>query len=286
MKNTVLLISIFISAFCNAAEIEMDEVSPSSLYIPAEVHNTPHFTIHSNASKEQTASVGTAVEALYQAYKSTLGLRDADHQLQLVLYRDQAEFKQHNRSGAPWAEAYYQRPNSFAYPGNVENPYHWMLHEVTHQLLKEASNYKPRQWLNEGMAGYFSSSQLSGQMLRLGELDQFSYPIWWLKEVRFDQPHKPTFLGSPVPSLQQLVEESGPPIGENINNYYVAWWSLTHFLMQGDGGAYRKGTIELLKNGGDPEAFHRLIGSYADIEPRWYVHLRKLVTEIKTLQED
>lgn len=247
----------------------------TSLYIPNQVFTTQNFAIHSSATKEQTASVGSSVEALHRSYVTLFEPEVQKSQFQLILFKDQAEFKKHNRS-SPWAEAYYKRPYSFAYAANGENPYHWMLHEVTHQLLTEASGYKLRRWLNEGMATYLGSSKISGNVLQVGNPDKAAYPIWWLAEVRFDQASKPTFSGSPIPSLQEIIEESGPPVGENVNSYYIAWWSLVHFLMQGDGGTHRQGAIELLKEGGSPESFQRLIGNYADIEPSWHHHLQSL----------
>ena len=85
-----------------------------------------------------------------------------------------------------------------------------------------------------------------------------------------------------MPSLQQLVEETGPPVSENVNSYYLAWWSLVHYLMQGDGGTHRDGALELLRKGGDPSSFQRLIGSYSDVEPRWHLHLRDLASATST----
>ena len=138
-------------------------------YIPEQVLTTQHFSIHTSATKEETASVGAAVEALYRSYMTMLGDEATAQKFTLVLYGGQAEFKRKNRS-APWAEAYYKRPYSFAYPGSGQNPYHWMLHEVAHQLLTEASGFKLRRWLNEGMASYLGSSKLTAGQLQLGEL--------------------------------------------------------------------------------------------------------------------
>jgi hypothetical protein len=255
--------------------------APPSLYIPHQVFKTQNFAIHSSATKEQTASVGSSVEALYRSYVTLFEPEIQKNQFHLVLFKDQAEFKKHNRS-SPWAEAYYKRPYSFAYAATGENPYHWMLHEVTHQLLAEASGYKLRRWLNEGMATYLGSSKISGNVLQVGNPDKAAYPIWWLAEIRFDQSSTPTFSGSPIPSLQEIIEESGPPVSENVNSYYIAWWSLVHFLMQGDGGAHRQDAIELLKEGGSPDEFQRLIGNYTDIEPRWHLHLQSLTNSGKS----
>ncbi|MBM9915227.1 MULTISPECIES: hypothetical protein [Stenotrophomonas] len=72
------------------------------------------------------------------------------------------------------------------------------------------------------------------------------------------------------------MEDSGPPVAEHVNGYYLAWWSLVHFLMEGDGQAHRRQALLLLHRREDPAAFQQLIGSYAEFEPRWHQHLRAL----------
>ncbi|WP_416058261.1 hypothetical protein [Stenotrophomonas maltophilia] len=243
----------------------------------APVSRTAHFLIHSAATPERTATVAAAVEALHQSYVATVGQPGSAGPFQLVLYRDQADFKAHNRS-SPWAEAYYRRPYAFAYPGQGDAPHHWMLHEVTHQLLAEASGLAPRRWMNEGMACYFGASRLAGGTLHAGVPDPAGYPVWWLGDLQFDSAGRPRLDDAPLPSLQQLVEDSGPPVAGHVNGYYVAWWSLVHFLMEGDARAHRQQTLELLRGGADPVAFRQRIGRYADIEPRWHQHLRALAT--------
>ena len=243
--------------------------------LPAMASRTPHFLIHSAANPQQTAAVGMAVEALHRSYAMTVGQRGTAGPFQLVLYRDQVDFKAHNRS-SPWAEAYYRRPYAFAYPGEGDAPHQWMLHEVTHQLLAEASGLSPRRWMNEGMACYFGASRLSGGTLQVGTPDPAGYPVWWLSELRFDSAGRPSLENAPLPTLQQLVEDSGPPVAAHVNGYYLAWWSLVHFLMEGDGQAHRRQALLLLHRRGDPAAFQQLIGSYAEFEPRWHQHLRAL----------
>lgn len=256
-----------------AGQQEAPAAAPPGL--PATMSRTPHFIIHSAATPEQTAAVGVAVEALHRSYAMTVGQQGTAGAFQLVLYRDQADFKAHNRS-SPWAEAYYRRPHAFAYPGEGDAPHQWMLHEVTHQLLAEASGLAARRWMNEGMACYFGASRFSGGTLHAGAPDPASYPVWWLGELRFDSAGHPSLENVLLPTLRQLVEDSGPPVAEHVNGYYLAWWSLVHYLMEGDGQAHRRQALLLLHRRGDPAAFQQLIGSYADVEPRWHQHLRAL----------
>lgn len=240
------------------------------------ITETAHYAITSSATREQTEAVAAAVESLYSSYKSLLPVATASPKFQLVLYRDQQEFKRNNRS-SPWAEAYYRRPRSYAYPAQGDNPHHWMLHEATHQLLVEASGYKLRRWLDEGVASYFGASRLEDGQLQLGRPDPSAYPVWRLAGVALDQRGPPAAEGTPLVRLEQIAEGSGPPIGDNVNNYYVCYWSLTHYLMHGENGKHRDALIDMLAEGGSPDAFKRLVGPYEKIEPRWHAHLKMLV---------
>lgn len=276
--STVALALICVIAGCS--EPRQPERKPDAAanlpYIPAASIRTNHYVIHSSAAIGETTSVAMAVESLYRAFTGEFPNLQQSGTLHLVLYKDQLEFKRHNRS-SPWAEAYYRRPYSFAYPGDSANAYHWMLHEATHQLVAEAAGYKPRRWLGEGVASYFGTSTLSEGKLDLGRPDPTSYPIWWLTEVgaRADSP--PTFQGTPLFSLKALLEDTGPPIAQHVNHYYVAYWSLVHYLFHGDNGIHRESVPALLQRRGEPGAFTQLVGAYDAIEPRWHAHLVGLV---------
>ncbi|MEZ5514306.1 MAG: hypothetical protein R3F58_10600 [Steroidobacteraceae bacterium] len=114
---------------------------------------TTNYRIYSTATQEQTARVAEAVEALHKAYAALFDVTEQGEPLELVLYRDRAQFRQYNQA-SPWAEAYYRLPRCFAYAQSGDNPYHWMIHEATHQLLRQRSGYRPARWLNEGIASY------------------------------------------------------------------------------------------------------------------------------------
>ena len=94
---------------------------------------TAHYHVVSSASPDQTRHVAQAVEQLHAAFTAffpdTPASRADGRPLQMVVYRDQAQFKANNRS-SPWAEAYYLPPACHAYYDQGQrNPVHWMLHE-------------------------------------------------------------------------------------------------------------------------------------------------------------
>lgn len=244
-------------------------------YIPPTVVETPHYRIHSSATDAQTRDVAGSVEILHAAYAKVLGPGQRHGLLELVLYKDQAEFKANNRS-APWAEAYYREPRSYAYPGSGDNPHHWMLHEATHQLLRQASGFRLRRWANEGVASYFGAGTLRNCVLEPGNPDRNAYPIWWLASMRLSGDLQADIDRGEIIPIEQIVEDTGPPVAQHVNTYYLHYWSLTHYLLEGDGGRHRAAFLALLRDGGDPAEFRRLIGPYAHVQRGWYAHLRGL----------
>lgn len=276
-------VGLFLLCLLAATGCTSDDAEPGQAaapvpgpYLPPHVVDTAHYRIRSAATGEQTQAVGQAVESLHEAYVAEFGSGTQQARLELVLYRDQAEFKANNRSSA-WAEAYYREPRSYAYPGSGDNPHHWMLHEATHQLLRQASGFRLRRWINEGIASYFGAGTLREGRLDPAIPDPDAYPIWWLASMDLSGDIQADIDRGTVVPLAQIIEESGPPIAGNVNGYYIHYWSLAHYLMHGEGGKYRGPFLALAARGGDPREFRRLIGSYDRIQSGWYAHLRGLV---------
>ena len=240
--------------------------------------DTAHYRIHSTASAAQTAQVARAVESLHARYTQMFSESGAAAaRSTLVLYRDRAEFKRNNRS-RPWAEAYYLPPRSYAYfDTNARNPYHWMLHEATHQLMREVSGFPRVKWVDEGVAGYFGASRLVDGVLHLGEPDPDAYPIWWLPSHALTGSLEQDIASGQVIPLEQLISgQGGPDENRYFNLYYIHYWSLTHFLFHYGEGAYADRYRQLIAEGGSLENFTRLIGPPEQVQREWYAHLLAL----------
>jgi len=117
---------------------------------------TEHYLIESSATPEQTREIGLAAEIVYDAYAELMA--QLDHaarphpKLKMRLFKDRDEFRRCNRA-VGWAEAYYSRPCCYQYYSADEvHPYHWMMHEATHQLNAEVACLVLPQWLDEGLA--------------------------------------------------------------------------------------------------------------------------------------
>jgi len=247
-------------------------------------HRTEHYLIATTATPEQAAEVGTAVERLHRAYgrhfADLFAANPARPPLSLVLYRNRGEFVANNRSHA-WAEAYYRPPHCYAYyAGEGPNPYHWMLHEATHQLNREVAGWtRLPKWINEGVASYFGASRIEGEALVPGSVDPNAYPIWWLTDTPFSGNLQRDLEQGRVIGLRQLMTDTGPDIGVHLNLYYIEYWSLTHFLFHGQGGRYADGYRRLIAGGGDLAEFERSIGPLERIEREWYSYLQWLQAE-------
>ncbi|GAB3367288.1 hypothetical protein GCM10027431_10730 [Lysobacter rhizosphaerae] len=276
IQAVLLLVFTFLAA-CNGNSSQKTEIAPAKqdnfgILPEAKITQTAHYKIYSTASDDQTGKVSHAVEALYQSYIGYFDSKEHSRELELVLYRDRTQFRAYNRS-SPWAEAYYRTPRCYAYFAEGSNPYHWMIHEATHQLLRELSGHKPAKWINEGVASYFGASQVVGARLQRGRIDYAAYPIWWLSSLGLSGDLERDIASGRIIPLHQLISNTGPDINQNVNLYYIHYWSLTHFLLHYRNGLYSKPYKELIALGGSPDGFRRLIGPPDRIQLEWYQYL-------------
>ncbi|MFW5923884.1 MAG: DUF1570 domain-containing protein [Planctomycetota bacterium] len=250
-------------------------------WAPDMVISTAHYRIQSAATREETDKTGRALESLYMAYAEFLddaGLSPNSHdRLQVKLFKDREEFRRVNDVRG-WAEAFYHEPFCYAYnAAGKPNPYHWMLHEATHQLNSEVAGVDPEKWLEEGLATYFSTRRIGREDLIMGETDTNTYPVWWLHKLATSGELGTDKANGSVIPLRFIVSGSGgPDIDDAFNLYYLHWWTLTHFLLHHEDGRYRGGVAKLLQNGSGVDAFEEHVGDIERIEQRWYEHVRVL----------
>lgn len=247
---------------------------------PTQRVETAHYAIASSASPEQTRDMADRLETLHQAYLTFAGdrltLTTTPARLKLNLFRDRAEFRRCNRVTS-WMEAFYSPGERccYAYCAAADvNPYHWMLHEATHQLNHEVAGLDLPRWLDEGVATYFSTSVCARGIMRLGEPDVNTYPLWWFPGLTLTGDMAKDTQALQFIPLRIIVEDrGGPDIDTHFNTYYMHWWSLTHFLLRGAQGKYRDGFFRLLKDGGTPAGFEKHIGPFERVESEWYRYL-------------
>jgi hypothetical protein len=251
---------------------------------PALTIETVHYSIASTATRQHTEEMGRMVELLYDAYSnrfSTLPKFQRDHpKLKVLLYKDRAEMRRVN-PGLGWAEAFYRKPYCRAYfSAEEQNPYHWMLHEATHQLNTEVAHVELAKWLEEGIAEYFSTSRIISNKLAVGTIDPNTYPVWWHEEIA-KTPNVASNLAnrSVIPLRAIVTNRRGPSTDRNVNLYYLHWWALTHFVFEDKG--HRENATKLFESGGGGEAFERFVGAPATVQPEWHAHVRKIKATVE-----
>lgn len=246
---------------------------------PTHTLETAHYRIYSTATPQQVNRTARALEFLYAAYSNRLGTVkgwQADHpKLQVKLYQDRAEMRRIN-PGLGWAEAFYREPCCRAYfsEGDI-NPYFWMTHECTHQLNHEVAHLELAQWLEEGFATYFSTSQIRSNGLAVGRIDQNTYPVWWIDDLATSSNLTANIEnGSVIPLRAIITGSGGPGMNSKFNLYYLHWWTLTHFLFESP--KYRDHALALAQRGGDLAAFEELIGPVDQVQTEWHDYVRHL----------
>ena len=227
--------------------------------------------------------MGITVEQLYAAYSNQFHslprFATAHPSLRMKLYKDRKEFRRVN-PGVDWAEAFYRHPYCQAYYSEAEvNPYHWMVHEAVHQLNNEVAHIDPAQWLDEGLAEYFSTSRFTRGRLALGDIDPNTYPVWWLETIATTTNLDTNIQNGSVIPLRAIVSGMGGPLmRRNVNLYYLHWWTLTHFIFETP--KHRTNALALITGGGGVDAFEKHIGRIEQIQAEWHEHVRGLKAEL------
>ena len=259
----------------------------------ARIHESERYRIITTADAAHTEQVARAIESLHNRYIEFFrehlpqdAFEARPKKLKLTLYRDRAQFQRHNHS-LSWAEAYYLAPMCHAYyVEGAPNPYHWMVHEATHQLNAEVAHFKKAPWIDEGLGTYFGTSRFANGELRLGEIDPDTYPIWWLASFPLDEDLNVDIAQQRWVPLRALLTGKGmPPMAGRVNQYYVQYWILTHFLFHYDGGRYAVGYKNLIAEGGTLANFEKRIGPVERIEREWHRYLLDLVSEARSRAE-
>lgn len=242
---------------------------------------TEHYIIISTATPEQTEEIAGVAEIVYNAYQEFLGQMgksiEQHPKLKMKLFKDREEFRRINNV-TDWREAFYEFPYCNQYYASREaNPYHWAMHEATHQLNAEAAHFNLPQWLNEGMACYISTSKIADKSLHLGEVDRNAYPVGWLYTIAKSGDLQTDKDNLSIIPLQTIVSEyGGPDLNESFNMYYLHWWSLIHFFMNYNNGQYRDGLSKVISEHGTLSSFETNLGKIEIVEEQWYQYVKEL----------
>jgi hypothetical protein len=240
------------------------QVVPSQ-ELPWQVRASVHYRIESLVDSARTQAVLDRVETLHTAFYQAFALPEPRHAtlLNLRLYRDRHEM--HAAESMPdWAEGIYQDGWCIQYLRPREaNPWHWTIHEATHQLVAERAQLSLPRWLNEGLACLFSVSRLDSTGLHLGTVDPESYPAWWLKDYRPTGNRAFDLKNGKLQSLETIVRGGGvEPENGDLNLAYLSWWTVTRFLWSRDPQRF----LAWVKLDRSPEGLERIVGPLKELE--------------------
>jgi hypothetical protein len=250
-------------------------------WTPSHKSESEHYKAFSSASDEDTKEALRRLEILYQTYTIFWNVQagSTDNKLLLKIYSSRKEFKRANPMSG-WMEAFYKEPYCYQYiDAERENrPYHWMVHEATHQLNNEVSHFQLPQWAEEGIACYFSTAKMDDGKISLGVIDCDTYPIWWLSSLDLSGDLSRDMADKKIISIKSIVNDEKPlKMSEHVNLYYIHWFSLVHFLLEAEQGKYRQAFIECVKTPSGLNEFEKNIGPYQLIEQQWYQHLLQII---------
>ena len=155
------------------------------------------------------------------------------------------------------------------------NPYHWMIHEATHQLNAEVAQLNLAKWLDEGLADYFATSRIRDGQLMVGTIDPQTYPVWWMDDMATVTTLQACVdNGSVIPLRAIITDRGGPSMNKNFNLYYLHWWTLTHYLFENS--KLREPAMKLVEHEGTLEAFEKDVGSVDSVSADWFRHVRMI----------
>lgn len=240
---------------------------------------TANFTIYSNGSERTTRLAGSNLEELRAVLRSLFGGMTFTSPVPTYIF-----VFDHPKSFSPYSLLYqgrekelggYFNPGRFAnHVAIVANRYgsdvsSTIYHEYVHYVLSTNQAELPL-WLNEGLAEFYSTFELNGDLARIG------YPIgnhlMWLKN-------------NPIIPLAEFlaIDHDSPDYNEGDRRgvFYAQSWALTHMLIMGSPDGRNRATVyaNLLKQGiAQQEAFEQALGgTYKEIEKELnrYVRARR-----------
>ncbi|MBL8804598.1 MAG: DUF1570 domain-containing protein [Planctomycetes bacterium] len=155
-----------------ASKKRADEIALHSDWENAWVKETKHFVVKSNTSPELLDYYCELMEAYYSLMDERFGIKVSPvlgrTKMDVHVYKNKADFTKYAKPDSPSVLGYFNRGESppvltfyhyYAEPAQTE----WVaLHECTHLLTYLIDpQYYPQIWLNEAVADYFGSSEIS-----------------------------------------------------------------------------------------------------------------------------
>ena len=206
------------------------------------VEETRHFIIKTNTSPELLEYYGKLLEAYYDLMDDRVGIDPTlsyrRKKMTVNIYKSQGEFYEYSAAGVgPGVLGYfwsYDDTLNFYHDYQEPSLSDWVaLHECTHLLtFLIEQQYVPQIWLNEAVADYFGSAEITVDGKGRIEIEP--------GQLQTDR----------VLTVQNAIKEGNDIALKDLffidrNSFhgfeYAHAWSFVYFLNEYDGGEYRKG---------------------------------------------
>jgi len=206
------------------------------------------------------------------------------HRHQVVLYRDEQEYRQQIRRIDPClrqqTNGYYSSPRKTVYFYAPESKV--LFHEGTHQIFLEHffRENKPafcnNFWVVEGIALFMETLKIEEECYKIGNL--WDNRLYAAKVYQFERNYS-----LPIRKLTAMSAEEIQASAE-IKSIYSQSAALVHWLMFAEEGRYRKSLFELLRqtylDTAKPETLSELTGlSYEELDKKYVEFLETIPDE-------
>ncbi len=194
-----------------------------------------HFTLISNAGRDKAAEVALTLEGFRRVVEDEGGTPGAYSPTTILVFDSDDSYRPYSLKpdGQPDASAgkFISTPDGNYIGIDLAGKSDWrqiILHEYVHWIVSQ-NELDPPQWLNEGMAEYYSTFRRRGNTLEIGR------PI---------QQHLDWLRRSPLMPLAELFtitrESEEYNEGSRRGLFYAESWALYHFIRLGRPELYER----------------------------------------------
>lgn len=265
--------------------------------------NTPHFQIDSNASKKETIALAQKLETWHYVWRQVFfeywakpsiikkwvkgdgGLKIPRRRFRVVFFKDHADYVRNLanvQQGIENTAGYYNGTLKVSFfpatnAGGQRDEATWR-HEMTHQLFREsiATREQPFAehflWVDEGVAMYFESLKVAGQVATLGGFDSQRLQFARVRRLR-ENYHVPF---ASLASMNMAAFQSRTDLGY----LYAQCAGLAHMMMDSRKYDLQPVLIQFMKTIHKrkirPESFTTLIGRTFEQLDNDYVEFLKV----------
>ena len=266
---------------------------------------TPHFTIDSSASEEETKILAEDLEKWHDVWRQVffefwtsasvkrwiekkVSFKEPKKRYDVVFFKNHDEYissLEKKVKGIGVSTGYYSQDLQVSFfsagddPQNIDT---WK-HELSHQLFRETVRARPMPfkehflWLDEGIAMYFESITDSNDYVTLGGFDARRLQYARIRKLR-----EGFFV--PTAKLSSMSQGDFQSNGD-ISSLYSESAGIAHMLMNSDRGRMQPKINEFMKaihkRRVEPDAFEKILGKpYQQLDLEYLKYLETNSDEV------